>query len=102
MVIGLKAIEPDDSIKIIDIIVSGIVFIWSVVIGWRSVRLSQNGLTGAFAGLFAIIGLICAWSIVIIAIVRTRFWVVATHLVIMIMLVIDLEWLHRGLFHDEK
>lgn len=97
----MKAIEPDDSIKILDIIVSAIVFIWSVAIGWRSIRLSQNGLTGAFVGLFFIISVACIWSIAIISTVRTKFWVIATHLVGMIMLVIDLEWLHQGLFNEK-
>lgn len=101
MAIGLKTIKPDDSIKILDIVVSAIVFVWAVVIGWRSVRLSQNSLSGAFAGLFAIIAMSCVWSIVVISNVRTRFWVVASHLVGQIMLIIDLEWLHQGLFHEE-
>jgi len=85
----------NDSIKILDMIVSSVCLIWSALTNRRLLMENRtNGLTMALTALFSTIGLACAWSIWTIWRIKPRYEVIVPHLFGMVGLAVIFEWLN--------
>ena len=86
----------NDTLKVLDMAVSGVCFMWS---GFTSYRLltenKTNGLTMALTALFSMIGLACGWSMYVVWKVRERYDVIVPHLFGMVGLSVIMTWLNE-------